>query len=132
MTLFDPKDNTFAVVDSNNYVVNIVYVTGSWDQPADTILVQLYEYESCNIGDYYFPAGTPPTGRFAYVSLAPEYPTFESTLPKPKTRTESGGSDSGSLFIENSIIIGTGNSGAYVQFADGSKLYSAIIDGGSF
>ena len=133
MSISDLRDNTFAVIDASNYVINIVYLTsGSWIQPADTTLVQLYEYERCNVGDYYNALGSPPNGRFAYVTVDPDFPTYESTLEKPHTRFTSGGSDSGSLYVENSLIIGEGNSGGYIQFADGTRKYSAIIDGGIF
>lgn len=132
MPAYVNRDNTFAVVDGSNRVVNVVYLSGSpWRQPDSTTLIQLYENESCSVGDTYFPAGTPLTGRFQYVQLAGEA-DFEATLTKPNNRLASGGTDTGFLYVESSLVIGTGNSGAYIQFADGTKKYSAIIDGGVF
>lgn len=132
MPAFVNRDNTFAVVSASSIVVNVVYLSGSpWQQPDNTTLIQLYENESCSVGDTYFPAGTPPTGRFQYVQLTTEN-SFEEILAKPKNRIASGGSDTGFLYVESSLVIGTGNTGAYIQFADGTKKYSAIIDGGVF
>jgi hypothetical protein len=126
------RDNTFAVVSASSKVVNVVYLSGSpWEQPENTTLVQIYQNESCSVGDTYFPAGSPPTGRFQYVQLALET-GYEEILEKPKNRIASGGSDTGFLYVESSLVIGTGNTGAYIQFADGTKMYSAIIDGGVF
>jgi len=126
------RDNTFAVVDASSKVVNVVYLSGSpWQQPDNTTLVQIYQNESCNVGDTYYPAGTPPTGRFQYVQLSSEQ-YFEETLTKPNTRIASGGADTGFFYVQSSIVIGTGNSGAYLQFADGTKMYSTTIDGGVF
>ena len=129
------KNNTYALV-KGNYVANVVYASGDWIQPDDVTAIQLYEYESCNVGDYYFgtggsyiPVGTSP--RFQYVTVD-ENPTFEDTLRKPSYRLASGGADDGTLYVPGSLVIGTGNSGAYIQFADGTKKYSAIIDGGVF
>lgn len=126
------RDNTFAVVSASNKVVNIVYLSGSpWEQPENTTLVQIYENESCSIGDTYSAGGTPPTGRFQYVQVDIET-GYEALLTKQKNRISSGGVDTGFLYVESSLVIGTGNSGAYIEFADGTKKYSAIIDGGVF
>lgn len=42
------------------------------------------------------------------------------------------GVSAANIVVESSLVIGTGNTGAYIQFADGTKKYSAIIDGGVF
>ena len=135
MPAYTLKNNTYALV-KNNYVVNVVYASGDWIQPDDVTAVQLYEYESCNVGDYYFgtggvyiPAGSSP--RFQYV-IIDENPTFEDTLRKPAYRVASGGADDGTLYVSSSLVVGSGNSGSYVQFPDGTKLYSAVMDGGVF
>jgi hypothetical protein len=128
------RPNAFAVL-KNNSVQNVVLISNNsgWFQPEGTTLIQLYENESCNIGDTYFPAGSPPTGRFQYLQLAPGEPLYEDTVKKPVNRLQSGGSDSGTLYVPGSVVLGTDDSiyGAvyYLQFQDGTTQATAAVSG---
>lgn len=125
------EPNKYALIDSADKVNSvIIWDGGSWVPPAGLTPIQIYINEPCNIGDTYFSA-SPPGSRFAYVTLGDE-PDFETTLPKAASRVQVGGIDSGTLYSEGSVILGNGLTGAYLQFADGTKMYSATIDGGVF
>ena len=125
------EPNKYALVDSNSKVNSvIVWDGGGWVPPAGLTPIQIYINEPCNIGDTYLIA-YPPGSRFAYVAIDVE-PDFESTLPKAASRVQVGGIDTGTLYSEGSVVLGNGITSAYLQFADGTKMYSATIDGGVF
>jgi hypothetical protein len=125
------EPNKYALIDSADKVNSVIVWDGNmWIPPAGLTPIQLYINEPCQIGDTYEPA-FPPGSRFVYVTLGDE-PDFESTLPKAASRVQVGGIDNGTLYSEGSVVLGNGITSAYLQFADGTKMYSAIIDGGVF